>query len=586
MDPVCSGNNWDRGEAPDPNAPHGPYPISGEQVYIQDPNNYCINLPNPDDPYLIDNFWNKGINPSFVDAEGHVRSFCVGALAPGALPMPVGAVTGAHVRTNQALNGKLYHQITGSLNCDVLRMSCVGDNAGQYDSVPYRNCGKEPYSGVFEEKNPGFKDYVEIGGDFMFCMRTCVAGRIDGDPCSAKGDTLGCGVLTGGTMDTSEGFTLNGAPFEVTTKKVRREFPMETATELVADTMMASAELVTGTVVQTEATFTADSWTVAAPATSTSAAQSTIVQMPASNLVFPHFVSDASLQGWKAKPVEPQWWMGGLSSALAAIATHPLDSLKVRMQTMPGKAGLVTVLSQTVKTEGVLVLYKGLDASMLRQLSYSTARFGVYEKCKERISNSWIHEQSPLAGRIAAASVGGIVGGIVGTPADLTNVRMQADGRLPIAEQRGYKTAFHGLVQTARQEGPMALFTGVGPNVIRAIPMTAGQIATYDTVKSEMLASGHFKDNLTTHFLASVAGAFVATTVCAPIDVIKSRIMAQKGGEYSGTWDCAKQIAKNEGLMAFMKGWTPAFARLGPHTILTFMIMEKVKSLYQARKAA
>ncbi|KAI8608693.1 hypothetical protein BC830DRAFT_1154260 [Chytriomyces sp. MP71] len=46
-------------------------------------------------------------------------------------------------------------------------------------------------------------------------MRTCVAGQVDGDPCSAKGDTLGCGVLTQGTDDYSDGFTMtdgDGAP--------------------------------------------------------------------------------------------------------------------------------------------------------------------------------------------------------------------------------------------------------------------------------------------------------------------------------------------------------------------------------------
>ncbi|KAJ3236639.1 hypothetical protein HDU81_010603 [Chytriomyces hyalinus] len=216
-DPVCSGDNWDRGTDTDPNGPSGPFPLAGQQVYIQDPNNYCINLPNPNDPYLIETYYSKGIYPTFVQAEGYVQSFCVGFLAPGALPMPPGAVTGAHVRTNQSLNGKTYHQITGSLDCAVLKMTCTGDNGGQYDSVPYRYCGKEPYSGVDETLNPGFADYVEIGGDSTFCMRTCVKGQVQGDPCNAKDDTKGCGVLTGGTDDTSPGFTLNGVPVDVTT---------------------------------------------------------------------------------------------------------------------------------------------------------------------------------------------------------------------------------------------------------------------------------------------------------------------------------------------------------------------------------
>ncbi|KAI8617248.1 hypothetical protein BC830DRAFT_1114502 [Chytriomyces sp. MP71] len=209
QDPVCSGNNWDRGDAVDPDAPPKPWPVAGQQVYIQDPQNFCINLPNPNDQYLIDNYWSKGVNPTFVNAEGHVQAFCVGKLAPGALPMPDGAITSVHILKNQSKGGKAYHQITGGLNCQALKMNCEGDNGGQYDSVPYRNCGKEPYSGVDETMNPGFSDYVEIGGSYTYCMRTCVAGQIDGDPCTAKDDSLGCAVLMDGTDDYSSGFWMS-----------------------------------------------------------------------------------------------------------------------------------------------------------------------------------------------------------------------------------------------------------------------------------------------------------------------------------------------------------------------------------------
>jgi len=41
-----------------------------------------------------------------------------------------------------------------------------------------------------------------------------------------------------------------------------------------------------------------------------------------------------------------------------------------------------------------------------------------------------------------------------------------------------------------------------------------------------------FKDNVTTHFSASLLAGLVATTVCSPFDVIKTRIMNSKGKEY------------------------------------------------------
>ncbi|KAI8608692.1 hypothetical protein BC830DRAFT_1154259 [Chytriomyces sp. MP71] len=108
-------------------------------VYIHDPNNYCLNMPNPKDPYLIENYWSRRINPTFVDAEGHVQAFCVGELTPGGLPFPPGAVKSLHIRKNQSFNGKAYHQITGTIDCAIMNMTCSGDDGGQYDSVPYRN---------------------------------------------------------------------------------------------------------------------------------------------------------------------------------------------------------------------------------------------------------------------------------------------------------------------------------------------------------------------------------------------------------------------------------------------------------------
>lgn len=131
-----------------------------------------------------------------------------------------------------------------------------------------------------------------------------------------------------------------------------------------------------------------------------------------------------------------------------------------------------------------------------------------------------------------------------------------------------------------REEGPFSLWKGWGPNFNRAMFMTASQVATYDQFKEILLKSGYFKDNLTTHFTASLLAGLVATTVCSPFDVIKTRIMNDKTREYKGTLDCFLKIMRNEGPLAFFKGWTPSYTRLGPQTILTFVFLEQMKVLY------
>lgn len=50
--------------------------------------------------------------------------------------------------------------------------------------------------------------------------------------------------------------------------------------------------------------------------------------------------------------------------------------------------------------------------------------------------------------------------------------------------------------------------------------------------------------------------------------------------EYSGALDVLGKVIKNEGFFALWKGFTPYYARLGPHTVLTFIFLEQMNKSY------
>lgn len=68
----------------------------------------------------------------------------------------------------------------------------------------------------------------------------------------------------------------------------------------------------------------------------------------------------------------------------------------------------------------------------------------------------------------------------------------------------------------------------------------------------------------------------VATTLCQPVDVLKTRAMNAKPGEVKSILSLVTSTAK-EGPLAFFKGYIPAFVRLAPHTILTFVFLEQLR---------
>ncbi|KAJ2657331.1 hypothetical protein IWW48_004575 [Coemansia sp. RSA 1200] len=296
------------------------------------------------------------------------------------------------------------------------------------------------------------------------------------------------------------------------------------------------------------------------------------------------------------KKPHPPFYFGGFAACAANFFTHPLDLLKVRLQTVKGAATSASgggggLLGQVVRTiyaeQGVLGFYNGISAAVLRQMTYSMARFATYETLKTQLASE--DGTLPFYRMAAAGVVAGAVGGVCGTPADIVLVRLQNDGALPVEKRRNYRNAFDGLIRIARDEGAGGLFKGVAPNVSRAMLMTGSQLCSYDAFKQLLLASPYFSDGLALHFSASFLAGFVATTISSPFDVVKTRIMnagpAVAGGPRRGLLQAMATIAREEGPLALYKGWTPAFVRMAPQTILTFIFLEQFRNVYWARHA-
>ncbi|KAI0946681.1 hypothetical protein AcW1_010078 [Taiwanofungus camphoratus] len=224
-----------------------------------------------------------------------------------------------------------------------------------------------------------------------------------------------------------------------------------------------------------------------------------------------------------------RFWAAGVAATIAASITHPLDLTKVRMQAV-GDKRMIASIRKTVHTAGVRGLFDGITGTWLRQMSYSLCRFWAYDESKKLLGAG---PQSPAWQLALAGSMAGGIAGLVGNPGEIIMVRLQGDLAKPPEQRLNYKHALDGLVRMVREEGWSSLGRGVGPNVFRAVLMNASQLASYDFFKAELLKTAYFEDNVGVHVAASFAAGTVATTVCSPADVIKSRIMSASGAEGS-----------------------------------------------------
>ncbi|ESK92495.1 mitochondrial dicarboxylate carrier [Moniliophthora roreri MCA 2997] len=270
------------------------------------------------------------------------------------------------------------------------------------------------------------------------------------------------------------------------------------------------------------------------------------------------------------------FWLGGVAATIAASITHPLDLTKVRLQAS-GDKRMIESMKKTVRTAGARGLFDGISGTWMRQMSYSMCRFWAYEESKKILGAT--SKDAPAWKLGLAGSMAGGIAGFVGNPGEIVMVRLQGDFAKPPEKRFNYKHCFDALFRMVREEGVSSLGRGVGPNVFRAILMNASQLASYDFFKAELLKTKYFEDNIACHFTASFAAGTVATTVCSPADVLKSRIMNASGPGSSSTIGAIKTAFQNEGAMFMFKGWVPAWMRLQPTTILIFLTLEQLKNL-------
>ncbi|KAK6630432.1 hypothetical protein RUM43_014777 [Polyplax serrata] len=293
----------------------------------------------------------------------------------------------------------------------------------------------------------------------------------------------------------------------------------------------------------------------------------------------------------KSMPKYVKFAFGGLSGMAATFFVQPLDLVKNRMQ-LSGADGKAKeyrtsfhAFSSILKNEGIVAMYSGLSAGLLRQATYTTTRLGVYTWLFENYTG----KDGIPPGFFVKAGLGmaaGCTGAFVGTPAEVALIRMTADGRLPLEERRNYKNVFEALLRISKEEGILTLWRGAVPTMGRAMVVNAAQLASYSQAKQYLLTTGYFEDNVFCHFVSSMISGFVTTAASMPVDIAKTRIQNMKtingNPEYKGAGDVLIKVIRNEGVFALWKGFTPYYARLGPHTVLTFIFLEQMNKYYKA----
>lgn len=276
----------------------------------------------------------------------------------------------------------------------------------------------------------------------------------------------------------------------------------------------------------------------------------------------------------------------GLAACIADMFTFPLDTTKVRLQ-LQGEGGVcaaksggvLRMLTNIIKTEGFPALYSGIVPGLQRQMAFSAIRIGAYETVREqyREMTGAKDGMQMLAVRIAAGISTGTLAILVAQPTDVVKVRMQAAGR-----NQQYKGVIDAYLSIGRQEGfKNGLYRGTCPNIARNCIINVGETVVYDACKDYLIHANLMADGIQCHLASAVVAGITATLVASPVDVVKTRFMNSQRGVYRGAFHCAVSTAKQEGLLAFYKGFNASCLRLVSWNIVLWLSYEQLKIAYR-----
>ncbi|KAK6734777.1 hypothetical protein RB195_018146 [Necator americanus] len=291
-------------------------------------------------------------------------------------------------------------------------------------------------------------------------------------------------------------------------------------------------------------------------------------------------------------PKHMKFILGGSAGMSATLIVHPLDFMKNRMQ-LSGKDGQKRYRSSyhafksITSSEGILVVYNGLSASLVRQATYTSTRLGVYTWLMEHFMTK--NQPIPYLGKVALGMTAGVCGALVGNPVEVVLIRMCVDGHLPVEQRRNYKNVFHALYHIVKFEGATTLYRGCSPTVVRCMVLNATQLSTYSQAKQFCIESTSIGDGFLCHVLSSMISGLASAITSLPVDILKTRLQAMTTvnnvAEYKGLSDVFLKVLKREGVFAFWKGFTPYFLRMGPYTVLSFLFLEQFNAAYSRRLA-
>ena len=256
---------------------------------------------------------------------------------------------------------------------------------------------------------------------------------------------------------------------------------------------------------------------------------------------------------------------GGVSATVSKTAVAPIERVKMLIQTqdanpriisgeIPRYTGIINCFTRVSAEQGVGAFWRGNMANVVRYFPTQAFNFAFKDTFKAMFPKYDTKTQflQSLGANVASGGAAGASSLLIVYPLDFARTRLAAD------VGKGTEREFTGLVdcigKTFKAGGGNALYQGFGVSVQGIVVYRGAYFGLYDTATDVI---GGKEANFFLRWGTAQVVTTAAGIISYPFDTVRRRMMMQSGGKkklYSGTMDCWKKIAAEEGTGAFFKG--------------------------------
>jgi len=267
-------------------------------------------------------------------------------------------------------------------------------------------------------------------------------------------------------------------------------------------------------------------------------------------------------------PFVVDFLMGGVSAAVSKTAAAPIERVKLLIQNQDemlksGRLdrkynGIIDCFRRTMGNEGVLALWRGNTANVIRYFPTQALNFAFRDTYKSMFA--FKKERDGYAkwmmGNLASGGAAGATSLLFVYSLDYARTRLANDAK---SAGKGGSRQFNGLVdvykKTLASDGIAGLYRGFGPSVLGIVVYRGLYFGMYDSIKPVLLV-GPLEGNFLASFLLGWTVTTGAGIASYPLDTIRRRMMMTSGEavKYSGSMDAARKILAAEGFRSFFKG--------------------------------